>query len=587
MKKEILLSGIPASPGVAMGEAFLLDKERIEIKKSRLEKSEVKKEIERFEDALEKAGKEIQVIKERIGKRVDPEQAKIFDAQLLILEDEVIKSEVIKRIEENRFNAEWVYKNTIDEKTKAILSSKDEYLKERVYDIEAVSQRLLFHLLGKRKKSLDRIKRKAVLMAHSLSPGDLVNIRKENVSGFATDVGGGTSHVALLAKSLGIPAVVGLKDGLKRIDKGVLVIIDGDKGVVIVSPTEDTVSRYQEKQKDILKQKRKLFRLKSLPGETTDKKRIEIQANIELLEDVEAAIKYGAEGIGLYRTEYLYLAKAELPTAFDQKKAYQKIVERMYPSPVVLRTFDLGGDKFAKERSDMVEANPFLGWRAIRACLDLPELFKAQLRAMLEASTKGNLKIMFPMISGTEELKEAKSILNQVKEELLSQGIDFDQKIKIGIMIEIPSACLVADSLAKECDFFSIGTNDLIQYTLAVDRGNERVAHLYQSFHPSVLKLIKLTIDAAHRNGIWVGLCGEMAANPFATILLVGMGMDELSTSPMAVPQIKKIVRSFSFSQAEEFAKEVLKASDLQKIKKLLEGEYKKRFGSEEIICLY
>lgn len=587
MKKEILLSGIPASPGITMGEVFLLDKEEIGIKKRRLEKTEVEKEIQRFENALQRTNEELQVIKERIGKRIDPEQTKIFDAQLLILEDEVIKGEVERRIREEKINAEWIYKKTIEKTVNSISSSRDEYLKERVYDIEAVSERLLSNLLGKRRIALDKIKRKAVLMAHSLSPGDLVNIRKEKISGFATEVGGGTSHVALLAKSLGFPAVVGLKDALRRIDRGDFVIIDGDRGLVILSPTEKTVYQYEKRQKDLLKQKRKLFRLKSLPGETEDGRKIEIQANIELIEDIEEALRYGAEGIGLYRTEYLYLAKSELPSAQEQKKAYQTIVDKMYPNPVILRTFDLGGDKFAGEKTDMVEANPFLGWRAIRVCLDVPELFKVQLRAMLEASVRGNLKIMFPMVSGVEELKEAKSVLDQVKEELESQGIGFDQTIELGIMMEIPSACLMADSLATECDFFSIGTNDLIQYTLAVDRGNERVAHFYQSFHPSVLRLIKQTVEAAHRNGIWVGLCGEMAANPLATVLLVGMGIDELSTSPLSIPQIKRIVRSVNFSQAKEFAQKVLETTDLQHIKRLLEEDYKRRFGAEEIICLY
>ncbi|KPL02859.1 MAG: hypothetical protein AMJ90_04700 [candidate division Zixibacteria bacterium SM23_73_2] len=582
-----MLSGIPASPGITMGEVFLLDKEEIGIKKRRLEKTEVEKEIQRFENALQRTNEELQVIKERIGKRIDPEQTKIFDAQLLILEDEVIKGEVERRIREEKINAEWIYKKTIEKTVNSISSSRDEYLKERVYDIEAVSERLLSNLLGKRRIALDKIKRKAVLMAHSLSPGDLVNIRKEKISGFATEVGGGTSHVALLAKSLGFPAVVGLKDALRRIDRGDFVIIDGDRGLVILSPTEKTVYQYEKRQKDLLKQKRKLFRLKSLPGETEDGRKIEIQANIELIEDIEEALRYGAEGIGLYRTEYLYLAKSELPSAQEQKKAYQTIVDKMYPNPVILRTFDLGGDKFAGEKTDMVEANPFLGWRAIRVCLDVPELFKVQLRAMLEASVRGNLKIMFPMVSGVEELKEAKSVLDQVKEELESQGIGFDQTIELGIMMEIPSACLMADSLATECDFFSIGTNDLIQYTLAVDRGNERVAHFYQSFHPSVLRLIKQTVEAAHRNGIWVGLCGEMAANPLATVLLVGMGIDELSTSPLSIPQIKRIVRSVNFSQAKEFAQKVLETTDLQHIKRLLEEDYKRRFGAEEIICLY
>lgn len=587
MVESKILSGIPASPGIGMGKAFLLDREKITIEKRKLSLDEVEKEIERFKKGIEETKKELLMVKIRVGKRVAPEQAKIFDFQLMILEDEVINNEVIKKIKETLTNAEFVYRKTIEDTVKAISSSKDDYIKERVFDIEAVSTRLLSHLLGVKHLPVSSISRPIVLLARSLGPVDVVHMKKELVLGFATDLGGGTSHVALLAKSLGIPAVVGLKDGFDQVKEDEFLIIDGDKGVVILSPEEKILKEYESKQEKIKEKEKKLLELVSLPGETLDGKKIEIGANVELPGDVEQALNYGAGGVGLFRTEYLYLSKSDLPSEEEQTQAYKEIAERMYPKSVVLRTFDLGGDKFGQDHSRIYEANPFLGWRAIRACLAVPEIFKVQLRAMMKASFLGNIKIMFPMISGVEELKEAKSILEEVNAELKSKKISIDEKVEIGIMVEIPSACLVADSLAQECDFFSIGTNDLIQYTLAVDRGNERVAHLYQAFHPSVLRLIKDTIDAGHRHNIWVGLCGEMAASPFATVLLVGMGIDELSCGPLAVPQVKKVIRSIRYEEAKEFADEVLKQTDLSEIKKLLESDYKKRFGAEEIICLY
>lgn len=585
-KQSPILTGIPASPGIAIGEVHLLDRELLQIEEEKLKPDEVEHEIERFKKALNETKEELLKIKEKVKKSMEPEQAKIFDAQILLLEDDEINQKVIKEISESKINAEFVYKKIIENMIKVISSSKDEYIKERVYDIEAVSNRLLYKLLGIKHLTTATLSSPVILMARSLSPGDVVHMRRDKVLGFAADSGGGTSHVALLAKALGIPAVLGLKNGFNKVKEKQILILDGDRGILILSPDEETLKEYELRRKEISERKRRLLELKTLPSETTDHRKIQLQANIELPEDVDSASNYGAEGIGIYRTEYLYLAESAFPSEEEQYKAYKKVLEKMSPDPVVIRTYDLGGDKFRHDLGESYEANPFLGWRAIRACLDLPFIFKTQLRAMLRAS-EGNLKIMFPMISGVEELKRAKKILNEVKEELKSRRVSFDEEVELGIMIEIPSACLVADSLAKECDFFSIGTNDLIQYTLAVDRGNERVANLYETFHPAVLKLIKQTIHSAHRNKIWVGLCGEMAANPFATALLIGMGIDELSTSPMAIPQIKKIIRSINFEEAKKIADQVLNLNSVEEIKKALMEDYKERFGQEEMLCLY
>ncbi len=582
-----ILTGIPASPGIAIGEVHLLDRELLQIKEEKLKPEEVQREIERFRKALKETRDELLKTREKVKKSMAPEQVKIFDAQILILEDEVTNQKVIQEISGSKINAEFVYKKNVENTIRAISSSKNEYIKERVYDIEAVSNRLLYRLLGIKHLTTATLSSPVILMARALSPGDVVHMRKGKVLGFAADSGGGTSHVALLAKALGLPAVLGLKNGFNQLSEKQTVILDGDKGIIILWPDQKTLNQYESKRKNILERKRKLQELKSLPSETLDQRRIQLQANIELPEDVESALNYGAEGIGVYRTEYLYLTESTFPSEEEQYKAYKKVLEKMSPHPVVIRTYDLGGDKFSFGLGETYEANPFLGWRAIRACLDLPSIFKTQLKAMLRASQKGNLKIMFPMISGVEELRKAKGILDEVKGELKSQDIPFNENVEMGIMIEIPSACLVADSLAQECDFFSIGTNDLVQYSLAVDRGNERVANLYQIFHPAVLKLIKQTVDSAHRNNIWVGLCGEMAADPIATVLLVGMGIDELSTSPLAIPQVKKIIRSITLEEARNIADQVLNLTRVEEIKKTLMEYYKRKFGQEELLCLY
>jgi phosphotransferase system enzyme I (PtsI) len=571
--------GTPASPGVAIGKVFLLNREAVEVKEQKIPEKEVQREILRFKRALDETKRELSKIREKVAKRIDPDHAKIFDAQISIMEDDFINDTVIGKIKQTRNNAEFVYRGVVDSTVQTLSSSTDEYLKERILDINAVSNRLIYNLLGIKHLTLESIESPVILIARSLSPGDVVHMKKESILGFATDSGGGTSHVALLAKSMEIPAVVGLKNLFNQVQSDQNVILDGTRGELLICPDEDTLKEFEKRRKFIIKKTAELSELKLLPAETRDQRKVELSANIELPQDTAPALEYGAEGIGLFRTEYLYLAQSDLPTEEEQYQAYKKVADEVYPKSVILRTFDLGGDKFDGQTGSLYETNPFLGWRAIRACLDLPQMFKIQLRAMLKASTRKNIKIMFPMISETEELKKAKAVLEEAKEELRKKKIPFDENVEVGIMVEIPSAALSADALAKESDFFSIGTNDLIQYTLAVDRGNERIAHLYQGFHPGVLKLIKQTIDAGHRNGIWVGLCGEMGADPLATILLVGMGVDELSTSAMAIPEVKKIIRSITFQEAQRLAEQVLSLSTIDEIKKFLIEDYARRFG--------
>ncbi|MGB8657007.1 MAG: phosphoenolpyruvate--protein phosphotransferase [Candidatus Zixiibacteriota bacterium] len=572
--------GIPASPGVVIGPVFLLNRENIEVNEEKIPENEVAKEILKFKRALNDTKEEFLKTKEK-AKKIDPDHAKIFEAQIMILGDELICNAVIEKIKQTRSNAEFIYKKVIEETIKTLSSSRDEYLKERIMDINAVANRLIYNLLGIKHLTLESIDSPVILVARSLSPADVVHMKKESILGFATDMGGGTSHVAILAKSMGIPAVVGLRNFFEQVQDKQSIILDGLKGEMVVCPDQETLQEYDKRRKYILKKTVELSELRSLAAETQDGRKIELSANIELPSDADSALEYGAEGIGLFRTEYLYIAHTDFPTEEEQYQAYQDVVDKVYPKSVILRTFDLGGDKFGPHVGNVYETNPFLGWRAIRACLDLPEMFKVQLRAMLKASAKKSIKIMFPMISEVGELKKAKALLNEAKEELKRKKIPFDENVPVGIMVEIPSAALSGDALAKECDFFSIGTNDLTQYTLAVDRGNEKIAHLYQGFHPAVLRLIQETIDAGHRHAIWVGLCGEMAADPLATTLLVGMGVDELSTSAMAIPEVKKIIRSISLEEAQRYAEEVLRLSTIDEIKKLLIEDYARRFGKE------
>ncbi|MFQ6033005.1 MAG: phosphoenolpyruvate--protein phosphotransferase, partial [Candidatus Zixiibacteriota bacterium] len=446
--KEVctIYRGIPASPGVAIGKTFLLNREAVEVKEEKITENEVQWEILRFKKALDETKKELFKIKEKVAKRIDSDHTRIFDPQILILEDNLINDAVIERIKQSKNNAEFVYKKVIEETIRTLSSSTDEYLKERILDINAVSNRLIYNLLGIKHLTLESIDVPVILIARTLSPGDVVHMKKESILGFATDAGGGTSHVALLAKSMEIPAVVGLKNLFDQVQRDQSVILDGTRGELIICPDEETLKEFEKRRKFIIKKTAELSELKPLPAETEDKRKIELSANIELPQDTDSALEYGAEGVGLFRTEYLYLAQADLPTEEEQYRAYQEVADKVYPKSAILRTFDLGGDKFDGHTGSLYETNPFLGWRAIRACLDLPEFFKIQLRAMLKASARKNIKIMFPMISETEELKSAKALLEEVKDELRDKKIIFDENIEVGIMVEIPSAALSADS---------------------------------------------------------------------------------------------------------------------------------------------
>jgi len=570
------LKGIAASPGIVIGKAFLVDSESIAIAKRRISKEELPLEIAHFEEALIKTRSEIMQIKKKVVDELGPEQAEIFDAHLLVLEDRSLIEEVISALKKERYSVEYIFSQVMNKYIKAFNKIDDEYLKERLSDIQDVGRRVLNNLLGGRQKALKDLKDEVIVVAYDLSPSDTVSIPRGKIQAFITDIGGRTSHTAIIARSLEIPAVVGLEKATQKIKNEDTIIVDGDRGTVIINPDRATLERYRKSKKDFIALQKDLIKIRNLPAETRDGRKIQLSANIEFPEEVLSVISHGAEGVGLYRTEYFYMNRTGLPSEDEQFEAYKKVAEKIKPHIVIVRTMDLGGDKFISQFQVPREMNPFLGWRAIRFSLARPDIFKTQLKAILRASTYGNLKVMYPMISGIEELEQANKILEQCKRELNKKKVDFNKDIEVGAMIEIPSAALTSDVLAKEVDFFSIGTNDLIQYSLAVDRANEKIAYLYNPAHPAVLKLIKLVIDTAHEENIWVGMCGEMAADPAMVLILLGLGLDEFSTSPVAIPEIKKIIRSITLEEAKKIAKEALKLPSGEKIKKFVEDKVKK-----------
>lgn len=574
--KEKILHGISASPGVTIGKALLLDSEKLTVPKRVIREAQIAGEIVRFEDALIQTRTEILKIQEKIAKEMDSKHAEIFNAHLLVLEDRVLIEEVISRIKKEKLAAEYLFLDVLKNYAKAFSKIKDQYLKERISDIEDVGKRILRNLIGKRKEALLDLKEKVIVVAYDLSPSDTASMHKGNVLGFVTDIGGKTSHTAIMAKSLEIPAVVGLENITKFARNGDLLIIDGALGVVVINPDKHTQEKYLQKQQRIQKASKGLLSLKALPSETKDGRRVEIAANIEFPDEIDSVRAHGAEGIGLYRTEFFYLDRKDLPTEDEQYDVYKKVVERMNPGKVIVRTMDLGGDKFVSHLEIPYEMNPFLGWRAIRFSLAKPDIFKTQLKAILKASAHGKLDIMYPMISGVEEVRAANKLLEEAKKELSAKNIKFDPNIEVGAMIEIPSAALTADTLAKEVKFFSIGTNDLIQYALAVDRVNEKIAYLYEPAHPAVLRLIKMIIEAGHKNNIWVGMCGEMAGEPHFALILLGLGLDEFSMSPFAVPQIKRIIRSVKYEDAQRIAQKALEFNTGKDVEDFARRELKK-----------
>jgi phosphoenolpyruvate-protein phosphotransferase (PTS system enzyme I) len=575
--KEIRFQGAGVSPGLARGLIHVVRDDLEDVVRYPIERSQIGNEIARFEAALVQTRVQILEMQQRIAEAIGAKDAAIFDAHLLVVEDRTLIDEVLRRLESERCNVEWVFQEVASNYAETLSKIDDPYLRERAMDIQDVTRRIVRNLQGKAPKPLLSMGEPHILVAHNLTPSDTATMNRDLVLGIATDLGSSTSHTAIIARSLNIPAVVGLHDATEKLESGQHVLLDGYTGALIVDPTGETLAYYGEVElrKGLIT--KELKRLRETSSTTADGRHIVLSANIELPEDVESVAENGAEGIGLYRTEFLFVNRDTLPTEEEQYETYRKVAERVHPDPLIIRTFDLGGDKLAAGMVDVGdELNPFLGWRAIRFCLENIDIFKTQLRAIVRASVVGNVKIMFPMISGLEELRRAKEVLEECKKEIGSTKMG---RMEVGAMIEIPSAAISADALAREVDFFSIGTNDLIQYTIAVDRVNERIAHLYEPTHPAVLRLLKMIADAAHANKIWVGVCGEMARDVALIPLLIGLGMDELSVGSTSVPRVKMAVRSLHVPECQQLVSEALQLQTSSEILARCLDVATKRYG--------
>jgi phosphotransferase system enzyme I (PtsI) len=580
---NFFMKGTGVSPGVAIGKAWLLHRTRFEIGSHRRLENEqqIEDEVTRFCQALDESKKQLLKVKEEMGKKGRKEASYIIDAHLLILEDKVIRNNTVEAIRKKKVDAPWALQDTIEELKRGFDDVEDEYLRERKSDIDYIGQRVFRNLRGKQTEELVHPQGKAILVAHDLSPADTASLDVNRVVGFVTDAGGKTSHTAIMARALEIPSVVGLERITQEVGSGDTVIVDGIIGGVLINPDAETLMAYQEKQRKYEDLEQELFIYRDLPAETSDGFRIKILANMELVEELPSIRDHGAEGVGLYRTEYLFLNRRDLPTEEDHFHTYKKVVEGVAPHPVTIRTLDLGGDKFISQFEIAEEMNPVMGLRAIRLCLKETRIFKTQLRAIFKASAFGSVRIMFPMISGMEEVQQIKRILEEVKKELDRENEPYDPNLEIGIMIEIPSAGTLADHFAKEVDFFSIGTNDLIQYSLAIDRVNQHVSYLYQPLHPAVLRLIRDVIHAAHDSGCRVAMCGEMAGEALYLPILVGMELDELSMNALSMLRVKRLLRQLDSRKCRNMVKEMLKFSTASEINRFVREYMVKEFSDE------
>ena len=547
--------GIPVSAGVCRGKILIVGRGRPTIATRQLGAEEVAEEINRLERALVQTRHQILEVQRRVSEGMGAEEGNIFDAHLLVLEDRTLLDEVVRLIEKEKVNAEHAFHTVAERYASTLAAIRDDYLRERAADMRDVTARVLNNLLGLDDGGdLRNLKEPCIIVSHDLTPSNTAQFDKRRVLGFATDVGSKTSHTAIMARSLRIPAVVGLQDATAKLESGQYALLDGFNGLIIVNPTDQTLFEYGQLVSRQLTLDEKLRDILLKPAVTLDGHHLFLSANIEEASDAESVKACGAEGVGLFRTEYLFIKREQPPEEEQQYQAYREAAAALKPMPVVIRTLDLGGDKFLAHLPNPTEMNPFLGWRAIRFCLQQRDIFREQLRAILRASAEGNVKMMYPMISGLDELTQANALLEEYKAELRSEKVPFDENLEVGAMIETPSAVIVAESLAKRLKFFSIGTNDLIQYSLAVDRMNERIAHLYEPTHPAIVRLIKSTVEAGHKYKLWVSVCGEMASDPVLAPLLLGLGVDELSAAPPLVPPVKFIIRRLKLSEARELA---------------------------------
>lgn len=573
------MKGIAASSGIIIGKVFLYATQSLKAPRYVIGHTDVGDEHSRFKDALKRATEELRQLKDKTRNESSGADVDILDTHIMMIEDPDFEKQVIGGIQNRLMNAESIIEDTISTMISSLETTGDEYLRERTMDLYDIQSRLLHQLMFLERASLTDISEEVILVANNLLPSEVLTMNRSFIKGIVLDTGGKTSHTAILARAFEIPAVIGLSSVSKKVTNGQTIIVDGNLGQVFLRPNRQTVERYEERMASWERHEAELMSFNELAARTTDGRIVRLKANIEIPEEVESCLSHGSEGIGLYRSEFLFMRPGEHASEQEQFQAYAQVIKGIGQSgPVTIRTIDVGGDKVIPGLEDFDEENPILGWRAVRFCLSRPDIFKTQLRAMFRASVFGPLRIMFPMISGVEELDKVLSIVEEVRHECVRDGIEFDDSIELGSMIEVPSAALIADIIAKKVDFLSIGTNDLIQYTIAVDRGNEKIAYLYEPLHPGVLRMIKMIIDKGHAAGVPVGMCGEMAADPIYAVVLLGLGLDEFSMSPAAIPEVKKIIRSVSMQDAKSLVDAIIEMDSYETINTYVRKWMNERF---------